>query len=256
MRGSPRVLPSSEPSANLPNTESLMEPKQRPHAGPHLLLQVPVLSASPGLTGSPQPVTRQSSHPRQLCPDAAMAPWALLCPLGPCRCPPEVWVRTQLQRGAQGHPTHLPGGTSPPVLQMGKQAQRSRVTHPRSHTGKWYKQETHPLYFVLLPPTSIYGALAVPQGWVIRTSTVPTCIPLQTGARRGRRRPTPRAGCWGGSWHSPNTPGALPRFPVQTHHPVHWWVALRSQPWCSTCSETWMVWVEWEVGWGGQETSR
>lgn len=147
MRGSPRVLPSSEPSANLPNTESLMEPKQRPHAGPHLLLQVPVLSASPGLTGSPQPVTRQSSHPRQLCPDAAMAPWALLCPLGPCRCPPEVWVRTQLQRGAQGHPTHLPGGTSPPVLQMGKQAQRSRVTHPRSHTGKWYKQETHPPLF-------------------------------------------------------------------------------------------------------------
>lgn len=152
----------------------------------------------------------RAHDPSQLCPDVAMAPWALLCPPGPHRYPSGVQV--------QGHPVYLPRRTSPLILQVRgqREAQRSRVTHPRSHTqGAIQAGYTPTSIRVPLPPPSIYSALAVHQplvlhgsmviAWILLTGWGPAeevggpahtvGVPAAAGVHRTRRARSPDASC-------------------------------------------------------------
>lgn len=205
------------------NTDSLREQKQRlPQA---LLLPGPVLRPSPGLTGSPQPVTHRSSRPSQLCPGAAMAPWHGCVPWGPSRYPPGVWMRTQLRYGSPGTP-HPPArrNASSHFIDEKTEVLRSSMTHPRAHTKKWYKQDNTYLYLCSVASNKhLWSPCCILR--ICDTREHIHYPPLIGWGQAEEEGGPPHV--MGSSWHSPNPPGHpqgcfLCRLPTL----VHRWVVM------------------------------
>lgn len=176
---------------------------------PHLLPQAPTLRGLPRSYW-------ELSPPSQLCLDAATAPRALPWALGPCRFPPGVWMRYPAETGSPGMP-HPPAGRNKSSRFIDEQRFRvvERLAPGRTAGNGTARTQAYLLLSILwLPPTSlaVYWALGRHMNMAI------TSI-LLTGWRQAREGGGPSLWdrCGGSSWHSPSTPGALPRvFPVQT----------------------------------------
>ena len=190
-----------------------------------------------------------------------MAPRAPPCPPGPCRYPSGVRARTQLRHGSPGtSPVHLPRRTSPPILQMRGQrkAQRGRMTHPRSHTQEAIQAGYTPTSLrVFCRPQRVFIQPLLPQPLVVHVSRVITCIPLTgCGPAEEEGGPAHVVGVLAAAGiHGTCQAHSRGYFLGRLVTPVHRHMVMSSQPWSSTCLERGWSGVDWEVGWGGQETS-